>query len=334
MLDTSARLLRLLSILPARPDWSGPELAARLGVTVRTLRRDMARLRELGYPVRATPGAAGGYRLAPGATLPPLLLDDDEAVAVVLSLRTATSQGVTGIAETSGRALAKLERMLPAKLRRRAAALGSATVPLAGPAPAVDPGLLSVIAEACHDKRRLEFGYAGRDGTTTRRRVRPHRLVYTGRRWYLVARDEDRDGWRTFRADRIQDARPGDPFPPGAPPPDAAALVARSITAAPYRFQARVLVRAPAGTVAERVPATVGVLEAVDDQQCLLVTGADSVDWLAAHLAALGHEFTVLEPPELVHALAHLAARLHRAHLRSAGARTDGLSDGGDRGRG
>jgi predicted DNA-binding transcriptional regulator YafY len=318
MLDTSARLLRLLSILQARPEWTGPELAERLEVTVRTLRRDMARLRDLGYPVRATPGVAGGYRLAAGSSLPPLLIDDDEAVAVVLSLRTATSHTVTGIAEASLRALTKLERVLPARLRQRTAALRLATVPLAGQAPTVDPDVLTVIAEACQSLHRLTFGYQGRDGAASIRTVEPHRLVHTGRRWYLVARDEDRDDWRTFRADRIDDPQPtGSRFTP-RDPPDAAAFVADSIAAAPYRFRARVLVRAPAHVVAERVPPTTGLIEAVDQDSCLLTTGADSLTLMAMHLALLGHDVTVLEPAELVEELGRLADRLGRAYRASA----------------
>lgn len=323
MLDTSARLLRLLSILPTRPEWAGPELARRLDVTVRTLRRDMARLRDLGYPVRATPGVAGGYRLGAGSTLPPLLLDDDEAVAIVLSLRTATSHTVTGIAETSLRVLSKLERVLPVRLRQRAAALRLATVPLPDQLPTVDPDVLTVIAEACQNLHLLTFGYRDRDGVTSVRSVEPHRLVHTGRRWYLVARDEQRDGWRTFRADRIDAPRStGIRFTP-RDPPDAAAFVANSVTAAPYRFRARVLVHAPAEVTAERIPPTTGVLEAVDEASCLLVTGADSLTLMAMHLALLGHDFAVLEPAELVDELGALADRLGGAFRASRGSGRD-----------
>jgi predicted DNA-binding transcriptional regulator YafY len=318
MVDTSARLLRLLSIMQTRTDWTGPELADRLGVTVRTVRRDVARLRTLGYPVTATPGLAGGYRLGAGSRLPPLLLDDDEAVAVVLSLRTATSHTVTGIAETSLRALAKLERVLPSRLRQRAAALRLATVPLGGQAPTVAPELLTLIAEACQDQRRLTFGYRDHAGAVSVRTVQPHRLVHTGRRWYLVARDDDRDGWRTFRADRIDGPRPTGGRFTLDDPPDAAAFVAEAISAAPYRYRARVLVRAPAATVAERVPPTTGIVEAVDQDSCLLTTGADSLPMMALHLALLGPDFTVLEPPELIAELGTMAGRLHRAHRSSA----------------
>lgn len=213
MLETSARLLRLLSLLQAHREWSGADLADRLGVTSRTIRRDVDRLRELGYPVNASPGTGGGYQLGAGAELPPLLLDDDEAVAVAVGLRTAAGQGIEGIGETSVRALAKLEQVLPSRLRRRVSALNTFTVPmLRGPQPsAVDPGVLTELANACRDGERLRFEYRDHGGSPTRRNVEPHRLVCTERRWYLVAWDVDRDDWRTFRADRIT------PTPPHGP---------------------------------------------------------------------------------------------------------------------
>jgi predicted DNA-binding transcriptional regulator YafY len=312
VVETSARLLRLLSLLEVRPEWSGADLAARLHVTPRTLRRDVAKLRSLGYPVHAQPGVAGGYRLGPGAALPPLLLDDDEAVAVALSLRTAAAHAVTGIGEASVRALTKLEQVLPARLRERAAAISAATVPLIGPGPAVDAGTLTTIARGCRNHERLEFGYRRHDGGVDSRVVEPHRLVQAGYRWYLVARDVGRDDWRTFRADRIdKPGLTGVRFVP-RDPPDAAAFVARAVTTAPYRYQARVLVRAPAEVVAERVPPSVGVLEPADDG-CILSSGADSLDMLAFHIAALDLDFTVLEPPELIERAATLAARLASA---------------------
>jgi len=312
MVETSARLLRLLSVLQVKPDWSGAELAARLEVTPRTLRRDVAKLRSLGYPVHAEPGVAGGYRLGAGAALPPLLLDDDEAVAVALSLRTAAVHAVSGIGEASVRALTKLEQVLPARLRERAAAIGDATVPLSGPGPAVDADTLTAIARCCRHRERLEFGYRRHDGGIGRRTVEPHRLVQAGYRWYLVARDLGRDEWRTFRADRID--RPqltGVRFVP-RDPPDAAAFVARAVTTAPYRYHARVLIHAPAEIVAERVPPTVAVLEPAGDE-CILSSGADSLDMLAFHVAVMDLDFTVLEPPELIERTAALAARFSRA---------------------
>jgi len=313
MRETSARLLRLLSLLQVRPDWAGPELARRLEITPRTLRRDMQRLRDLGYPVHATPGVAGGYRLGAGAALPPLLLDDDEAVAVAVSLRTAASQTVTGVAEASLRALAKLEQVLPGRLRERTAALHQATVTLPRTAPAVDAELLMTLAGACRSRQALTFSYRSRDGAVSQRRAEPHRLVHTGYRWYLVARDTGRDDWRTFRVDRI-----GAPVTAGArfvprDPPDAAAFVADSVTVAPYRFRARVVVHAPLAAVAEHVTPTSGMLEPDGADRCVLTTGSDSLDMMAFHLAALGAEVTILEPPELIARARELAALLHRA---------------------
>jgi len=202
-MDTSERLLTLLSLLQARPDWTGPELAERLGVTGRTVRNDVERLRRLGYPVHASPGVGGGYRLGAGAALPPLLLDDEEAVAVAVGLRTAAGGAVAGIEETSLRALVKLEQVLPAHLRRRVGALGSATISLPVGGPTVDPQHLTVIAAACRDSECLRFGYRRRDGTKGRREVEPDSLVNHGRRWYLAAWDRRRDDWRTFRVDRM-----------------------------------------------------------------------------------------------------------------------------------
>ena len=315
MLETSARLLRMLSLLQSRRDWTGAELAARLGVGLRTVRRDIDRLRELGYPVDATPGVAGGYRLGSGAALPPLLLDDEEAVAVAISLHTATTGNVAGLEETSLRALTKLQQMLPSRLRHRVSAFHATTIPLTGPGyppDQVDPGLLTAIAAACRDLRRLRLSYPGRDGLTVRN-LEPHRLVHTARRWYLLAWDTDRNGWRTFRIDRFQ----GPPGPPGArftprPPPagDAAAYVSQSISSAPYRYQARILIRAPLEAVAQRSSPAAGRLEAVDEATCILHTGSNSLDELALHVAVKGFDFQVLHPPELIPVLRALSGRL------------------------
>jgi predicted DNA-binding transcriptional regulator YafY len=313
VVETSARLLRLLSLLEVRPDWTGADLAARLEVTPRTLRRDVQKLRSLGYPVYAAPGVAGGYRLGAGAALPPLLLDDDEAVAVALSLRTAASHAVTGVSEASARALAKLEQVLPSRLRAQATAISQATVPLTGPGPAVDAETLTTIARACRGREQLRFGYATRDGEPSERRAEPHRLVQAGYRWYLVARDIDRDDWRTFRVDRISaPAATGIRFVP-RDPPDAAAFVANAVTTAPYRWQARILLHAPAEEVSAQIPPTVGTLERAPDGATLLTTGSESLDALVFHLGRLGCDFTVLAPPELIDRVQRIADRLQRA---------------------
>ncbi len=313
VLETSARLLRLLSLLEIRSDWPGAELAARLDVTPRTLRRDVQKLRSLGYPVYATPGAAGGYRLGAGSALPPLLLDDDEAVAVALSLRTAASHAVTGVAEASVSALAKLEQVLPARLRSQATAIGQVTVPLTGAEPKVDAETLTTIARACRAREQLAFGYRAREGAESERRVEPHRLVQAGYRWYLVARDIDRADWRTFRLDRISAPRPtGIRFVP-VDPPDPATFVATAISTAPYRYRARVLLHAPLGAIATQFPPTIGTVEAAGADACMLITGHNSLTALTFHLGQLGCEFTVLDPPELIEHVRAMAARLQRA---------------------
>ena len=314
MLETSTRLLELLSLLQARREWSGPELADRLGVGPRTIRRDMERLRRLGYPVDASPGVAGGYRLGAGASLPPLLLDEEEAVAVAVGLRTAASVGVAGIEETAVRALGKLEQLLPKRLRRRVNALGAATVPYPGTGPAVDAETLATIATACRDGERVRFAYRSHDGAATRRLVEPHRLVHTGRRWYLVAYDTDRADWRTFRVDRIERVTADRRFVPRPPPAeDIAAYVARAVSSTRDRYQARVVLKAPLEQVRGRVPHDVGTLEPIDERSCLLHTGSDWLGGLAVYVAEIGVDFVVLEPPEFVERVKLLAGRFARA---------------------
>ena len=318
MLETSARLLRLLSLLQSPRDWTGSELAERLEVSPRTVRNDVERLRNLGYPVQATRGAVGGYRLGAGAALPPLLLDDEEAVAVALSLRTATSGAIEGVEETSLRALAKLEQVLPSRLRRRVQALQSHTVPVPryDQTPTAAPDLLSALAMACRDREALRFDYETHGGEPSRRRIEPYRLANWGRRWYLVAFDLDRDDWRTFRVDRMGPPRQptGPRFTPRElPEADMASYVSRRVSAAAWRYRARVTVRASADAVVERVNPAVGVVTAVDDHACVLETGADTVESLAVHLGLLGYDFEVVEPPELVAHLRELATRYQRA---------------------
>ncbi|GAA2494443.1 WYL domain-containing protein [Streptomyces thermolineatus] len=320
MLQTSARLLKLLSLLQTRRDWPGPELAGRLKVDVRTVRRDIDKLRSLGYPVHATPGTAGGYRLGAGAALPPLLLDDEEAVAVAIGLRTAAGSAVSGIEETSVRALAKLEQVLPSRLRHRVNALQSVTVPLTGHGPTVDPQTLTAVAGACRAHERLRFDYRSHDGTAGRRTVEPHRLVAAGRRWYLLAWDTDREDWRTFRVDRLTPRLPTGPrFTPRTPPEDAAAHVARGITTAAYRYRARFTVHAPAEHVSRYVTPNSAVVEPVDEHSCTVHTGADSLDGLALYASLFGADFEVHEPQELRDRLAVLADRLSRAAGRAKG---------------
>jgi predicted DNA-binding transcriptional regulator YafY len=313
--ETSSRLLQLLALLQARREWLGTELADRLEVSSRTIRRDVERLRDLGYPVQSTTGPAGGYRLAAGTAMPPLLLDDDEAIAIAVGLRTAARASVTGSEETAIRALVKLEQVLPTHLRRRVAALGSTTIapPLAGPT--VDPQHLTVIAAACRDGECLRFAYRSREGTNSRRLVEPHTLVNRGRRWYLVAWDRDRKDWRTFRLDRL--ARPASTGVRFAarelPAKDAAAYIEQSIAGAPNRFEARVTLHVPADEIASRVPPHWGTIEAIDAHSCEYRTGDDHLPWLALRIAMLGVDFDVHEPPDLAEHVRTLADRLRRA---------------------
>ncbi|WP_199702530.1 helix-turn-helix transcriptional regulator [Jiangella rhizosphaerae] len=315
MANTSARMLRLLSLLQTHRYWPGEELAGRLGVSPRTLRRDVDRLRELGYPVDATRGVAGGYQLQAGAALPPLLLDDEEAVAIAVSLRTAAGGAVSGIEETSVRALAKVIQVLPPRLRRRVDALHTYTVPsIPGDGPRVDSGALTVIAQACRDDERLRFRYTSRDGTATGRLVEPYRLVSRGRRWYLVAWDVERHDWRTFRVDRLSEpVATGARFRPRElPAEDAATFVHERLAAVPTRYHVVVDVRAPAADVEKQVW-TWGTAEPAGPASCRLTMNVDTLDWPAFLLGSIGAEFDVVEPAELRDYLREMGERFVRS---------------------
>ncbi|QFG22668.1 YafY family protein [Actinomadura sp. WMMB 499] len=316
MTDTPARLLTLLSLLQTPREWSGGELAGRLHVSTRTIRRDVDRLRGLGYPIEGATGPDGGYRLVAGTAMPPLLLDDEEAVAITVSLRSAAVSAVEGIGEASVRALAKLEQVLPARLRRRVGVLNAATVALPAPVgPRVDPEVLAVAAAAITNREPLRFRYTSAGGTESRRRVEPHRLVAAGRRWYLLAHDTERDDWRVFRADRIRD-----PYPTGqrvapreVPGGDAAAFVTERMYALAPVHTATVTLHAPAEEVRTGLGAEPDDVTPLDEHSCRLETYADTLPWLAARLLILGCEFTVHDPPELVEHLRALGARASRA---------------------
>ena len=314
MLNTSARLLRLLSLLQARALWAGPELAERLGVSTRTIRSDVDRLRQLGYPVEAAPGLTGGYRLGAGAALPPLLLDDDEAVAVAIGLRTAANGGVEGIGETSIRALAKLGQVLPPRLRHRVSTMEAATVAVPGVGPSVDADVMIAIATAIRSEQRLRFEHASHDGRSSRRDVEPHRLVNWGRRWYLIAWDPDRNDWRTFRADRITPKVPGGPrfTPRELPDADVAAYLQRGVGTATWRYYARIVVHAPTAYVRARLSVPVEIEELGPDR-CQIKLGSDTPEMLTLYLGLLGVDFDVIDAPELSAALVSLADRLRRA---------------------
>ncbi|WP_155370296.1 helix-turn-helix transcriptional regulator [Catellatospora vulcania] len=317
MLETSARLLKLLSLLQTPREWSGAELAGRLDVSTRTVRNDVERLRSLGYPVHATRGAIGGYRLGAGANLPPLLLDDEEAVAVAVGLRTAAAGSIAGVEDTSLRALAKVEQVLPVRLRRRVNALQTYTVavPARRRGPEVDPQVLTALAAACRDHERLRFDYRAHDGTATRRDAEPYRLVNWGRKWYLVAYDVQRGDWRTFRLDRIEPVSPGGPrfAPRPLPAEDLAAYVSRGVSTATWHYRARIVVHAPAEVIAQRLPATAGSVEVIDEQTCAVTTGADTAESMAMWIGLLDADFTVQDAPELSAALRRLADRYRRA---------------------
>jgi predicted DNA-binding transcriptional regulator YafY len=314
MSQTSGRLLRLLSLLQTRRDWSGADLAERLEVSGRTVRRDVERLRDLGYPVDASTGVTGGYRLAAGSILPPLLLDDEEAVAIAVGLRTAAGGNVAGIEETSVRALTKLEQVLPSRLRDRVNTLQTYTVQIPGSGPTVRPEVLTVIAGACRDHELLRFDYRDHAGMASIRSAEPLSLVHTGRRWYLVAWDTDRQDWRTFRVDRVEPRSPTGPrFEPRDPPDgDVARYVLRGLGSAMWKYRARVTLHTRAEAIAERLPASV-LLEPVDEHTCVLDTGADTPQMLALFVGMLDVDFDVTEPPELVEHLRKLSDRYQRA---------------------
>ena len=311
-LGPTARILRLLDLLQSRPTWSGTELAERLGVTTRSVRRDVDRLRELGYPVRAAQGAGGGYQLGVGRRLPPLLLADDEAVAVAVCLRLAAGGTVEGLGEAAVRTLAKLDQVLPARLRSQVEAIHGSTVTLDGPTRGVDAVTLLTVARAIRETERITFSYKA-PGGESERRAEPYRLVATGRRWYLLAFDLDREDWRTFRLDRMTsvEAR-GWRFRPREAP-DAAEYVRRAISQAAYEHIARARIAAAKDEVEQVIPASVGVLVADGPAHTILEAGGSDLRWMALHLGALPWEIEVLDPPELLDVMRDIAARLTRA---------------------
>lgn len=315
--DTPARLLQLLSLLQTPREWPGGELSDRLGVSRRTVRRDIDRLRELGYPVQATKGADGGYRLVAGKAMPPLVLDDEEAVAIAVGLRAGAGHALEGVDEASVRALAKLEQVLPSRLRHRVSTLQAATTPLtSGDGASIAPETLTVMASTVAGHERLRFAYRAKDGVDSRRVVEPYRLVSTGQRWYLVAYDLDRTDWRTFRVDRVSEPfATGARFPPRELPTGSAAEYLRQSM---YRRQETygidVTFEASASDIAARLPKWLGAPEESGEGRCRLrTTVGDPVEWMAVRLVMVGCEFTVREPEELVRCVRDLGGRLSRA---------------------
>lgn len=316
MRETSSRLLLLLGYLQSQPVWGGPDLVALLGVTDRTLRKDIERLRGLGYPVDATRGPGGGYRLGRHGQLPPLLLSDDEAVAVAIGLGNASV--APGLADASASAMAKLERTLPDRLQRRVRAIsdstevGPANTSTNEPEVPVDPDLLAQLAAAISGREGVRFTYDGAERPVT---ADPYRLVSWQQRWYLVARQHPDREWRVFRADWMRLRFPGaarfspQPLDGG----DYASFVLRDVASTGWKVHARILVDAPAQEVLDRINPAVGVVETVDSSHSVLVTGADSLETVAVWIGMLGIDFHVSEPPELVEHLRVLAQRYQRS---------------------
>lgn len=311
MLSTSARLLKLLVLLQSRPSWPGGDLAQRLEVTPRSLRRDVERLRELGYPVESVRGVGGGYRLGAGRQMPPLLIDDEEAVAIAVALQSAAAAPVADIGETALRALSKLEQVLPDRLRRQVEAVRSSTVstPRRSNAP-VRTSVLVALARACRDAERVRFDYTSGAARSSRRHIEPFRLVNTGWRWYLVAFDVDRAAWRTFRVDRLAEPTlTGARFVRGEAP-DAAETVARAIGSAVYPCRATVRLQLSADDAAVRLGPAAGPVEAESATTSILHTGAPTWANIACYLGLVDVPFEVIEPDELRIALRHKAADL------------------------
>lgn len=306
-MDTTERVLTLLGLLQQRQVWTGPELADRLGITPRTVRRDVERLRTLGYLVHASQGVGGGYQLGQGQDLPPLLLDDEEAIATALSLLAGAGDAIAG--DAALRALTKLDRVLPARLREEVRALSGSVESFGGGRTPVDSDVLMTLARACRDQVEAGFDYPS-GGEVRRRRVEPYRLVASDRRWYLFAYDLDRDDWRSFRVDRMTEVSARTwRFSP-RPAPEAAPYVQESVSTRVYTHQARFLVHAPADTVRAQIPASAAVVRPRGDALSEVVSGAGSLDFVLMHVLLLGHDFEVVDPPELGSRCRVLAERL------------------------
>jgi predicted DNA-binding transcriptional regulator YafY len=319
MQKTSSRLLALLSLLQTHRDWSGEELAERLGITARTVRRDMGRLRELGYPVRAVKGPAGGYRLDAGTRLPPLLFDDGQAVALAFALRSAAAG--SAVAEDAVRALATLRQVMPSRLRHRMELLHGATVPPSGDGRAeqADPQVLLALSTAVRAREELRLDYTGtRTATAVPRRVQPHHLVIRNGRWYLLAWDLDRADWRTFRVERVRPRTPTGPrfTPREVPGHDVSAFVRGRFhgfdgAGADWPCRGEVVLGLPAAEVAPF--AQDGIVEELGPHRCRLTLGSWSWTALAADLGRFDTDIDVVGPPALRAAFARLADRYARA---------------------
>jgi predicted DNA-binding transcriptional regulator YafY len=319
MADPAVRLLRLLGLLQRRPRWSGADLSRHLDVDPRSIRRDVERLRSLGYHIEGVTGLGGGYRLTGGNDVPPMLFEDDEAMAVAVVLGLSAGAALPGLERGTLSALGKLDRLLPPRLRAQLAALRAATVSLVAPTEVVPTESLIRLAQACDDNLLATFAYCAYDGRRSERRVEPHRLVATDRRWYLVAYDLDRQDWRTFRVDRTASVGVvGHTFVP-RDLDDPARMVAEAISTSVYDFRAVVRLEAPADEVARRIPPYDGVVVSTTGDHTTVALGADDFDWLAGYLVGLGLNFEVMEPPELRIHMTGVARRLAEAHDPSSG---------------
>lgn len=304
MISTTARLLRLVSLLSARPSWTSGELAVRMSVTERTVRRDISRLRELGYAVESDPGPWGGYRLVAGSRLPPLILDDEEALAVAVGLHEVALNGALGGGQSALSALLKLRQVLPPGTADRLGDLEAAFVHTPRPdAPQIGPGMLLELATACRRGDRSRLSYRDRHGNLTLREIDPYRLVHTGRRWYFVARDVALDEWRTFRADRVRDLRPTGQPAELTDPPDPARLVARSLAQSTYPLYVTARLPLPLDQALRLVPPSVGTHRPDGPHATLVDIGGPTADGLAAYLLSLATPLRVLSPPSVREAL-------------------------------
>ncbi|MEV6954186.1 YafY family protein [Streptomyces sp. NPDC051183] len=315
MIRTSSRLLRLVSLLSVRPEWTCRELAERMAVTDRTVRRDIARLRDLGYGVESAPGPWGGYRLSPGARMPPLVLDDEEALAVAVALREAALSGVLGTGQAALSALLKLRQSLPARLADQLSTLDGTLehTPRSGE-PQIDTLVLLELARGCHSAVRTTLSYRDHAGRASVRAVDPYRLVHTGLRWYLVARDVAKGEWRTFRADRVVSVRPTTEPADLAHPPDAAALVSWGIASVVYPVYTTVRLPLPLERALQKIPPTIGTHSPDGPGATVVRIGGNSTDQLAAYLLGLATPLTVLAPDEVRQAIVRHAQALLTAN--------------------
>ena len=312
-MHSAERLLRLLGLLQGRVDWTADDLARRLEVTPRTIRRDIARLRELGYPVEAMAGPGGGYRLGAGGKLPPLLLDDEEALAVALGLRVSMAT-VGGLEEASLSAMGKLEQVLPPRIRQRVEDFSEATVTVPGYPVRVDPVVVAVVTRASRERQRIRFSYRDARGAESERHAEPLRMVHTGRRWYLVAYDMDREDWRSFRVDRMKDARPTGMRSMRRPAPDPVEMINQGVAVDVYSRSAEVILHVPIDIAQRMIPITIGRLEEERSDRSRLLIGADEMGWLASFLVSLAVPFDVVSPDDLKAELVALGKELIERH--------------------